>query len=384
MCIKLNSLNSRTKILLGGVCGIVLLTIASLVLLPTVLAQDNSYSSEIQPVFVEEPKFTGDILSLTEIFERSELGVVSITVTKSSEQGDTNAVGSGFVFDKAGHIITNNHVVENTKKISVTFIDGTSYNAEVVGTDPYADIAVIQLDVNPEKLHPLPIGDSSKLRVGEQITAIGNPFGLSGSMTSGIVSQLGRLLPAQGTNFSISDVIQTDTAINPGNSGGPLLNMRGEVVGINTAIYSGDGSFSGVGFAIPSDTVLKIVPTIIKEGKYLHPWVGITSFDISPDLAKILSLEDAKGILIMTVVKDSPADKAGLRGSSQTTVIDGIEYKIGGDIVLSIDGNEVRKIEDILTHLQREKNVGDKLNLEILRDGKTMNITVDLEKRPDS
>jgi S1-C subfamily serine protease len=384
MCIKLNSLNSRTKILLGGVCGIVLLTIASLVLLPTVLAQDNSYSSEIQPVFVEEPKFTGDILSLTEIFERSELGVVSITVTKSSEQGDTNAVGSGFVFDKAGHIITNNHVVENTKKISVTFIDGTSYNAEVVGTDPYADIAVIQLDVNPEKLHPLSIGDSSKLRVGEQITAIGNPFGLSGSMTSGIVSQLGRLLPAQGTNFSISDVIQTDTAINPGNSGGPLLNMRGEVVGINTAIYSGDGSFSGVGFAIPSDTVLKIVPTIIKEGKYLHPWVGITSFDISPDLAKILSLEDAKGILIMTVVKDSPADKAGLRGSSQTTVIDGIEYKIGGDIVLSIDGNEVRKIEDILTHLQREKNVGDKLNLEILRDGKTMNITVDLEKRPDS
>ena len=384
MCIKLNSLNSRTKILLGGVCGIVLLTIASLVLLPTVLAQDNSYSSEIQPIFVEEPKLTGDILSLTEIFERSELGVVSITVTKSSEQGDTNAVGSGFVFDKAGHIITNNHVVENTKKISVTFIDGTSYNAEVVGTDPYADIAVIQLDVNPEKLHPLPIGDSSKLRVGEHITAIGNPFGLSGSMTSGIVSQLGRLLSAQGTNFSISDVIQTDTAINPGNSGGPLLNMRGEVVGINTAIYSGDGSFSGVGFAIPSDTVLKIVPTIIKEGKYLHPWVGITSFDISPDLAKILSLEDAKGILIMTVVKDSPADKAGLRGSSQTTVIDGIEYKIGGDIVLSIDGNEVRKIEDILTHLQREKNVGDKLNLEILRDGKTMNITVDLEKRPDS
>lgn len=384
MCIKLNSLSSRTKILLGGVCGIVLLTIASLVLLPTVLAQDNSYSSEMQPVFVEEPKFIGDILSLTEIFERSELGVVSITVTKSSEQGDTNAVGSGFVFDKAGHIITNNHVVENTKKISVTFIDGTSYRAEVVGTDPYADIAVIQLDVNPEKLHPLPIGDSSKLKVGEQITAIGNPFGLSGSMTSGIVSQLGRLLPAQGTNFSISDVIQTDTAINPGNSGGPLLNMKGEVVGINTAIYSGDGSFSGVGFSIPSDTVLKIAPIIIKEGKYLHPWVGITTLDISPDIADILSLEDAKGILIMTVVKDSPADKAGLRGSSQTTVIDGIEYKIGGDIVLSIDGNEVRKIEDILTHLQREKNVGDKLNLEILRDGKTMNITVDLEKRPDS
>lgn len=385
MCIILfNSNNNGTKILLGGVIGsIVLISIASLVLLPTVLAQDNTYSSEIQSQMIEKQKNTKD-LSLIEIFERSELGVVSITVTKSSERGDTNAVGSGFVFDKAGHIITNNHVVADTKKITVTFIDGTSYRAKIIGTDPYADIAVIKLDISPEKLYPLPIGESSKLRVGEQITAIGNPFGLSGSMTSGIVSQLGRLLPAQGTSFSISDVIQTDTAINPGNSGGPLLNMKGEVVGINTAIYSGDGSFSGVGFSIPSDTVLKIVPVIIKDGQYLHPWIGISTLDISPDIADVLKLKDAKGILIMTVVKDSPADKAGLKGSSQTTVVDGIEYKVGGDIVLSIDGNEVRKIEDVLTHLQREKNIGDKLNLELLRDGKIINVVITLEKRPDS
>ncbi len=385
MCIILfNSNNNGTKILLGGVIGsIVLISIASLVLLPTVLAQDNTYSSEIQSQLIEKQKNTKD-LSLIEIFERSELGVVSITVTKSSERGDTNAVGSGFIFDKAGHIITNNHVVADTKKITVTFIDGTSYRAKIIGTDPYADIAVIKLDISPEKLYPLPIGESSKLRVGEQITAIGNPFGLSGSMTSGIVSQLGRLLPAQGTSFSISDVIQTDTAINPGNSGGPLLNMKGEVVGINTAIYSGDGSFSGVGFSIPSDTVLKIVPVIIKDGQYLHPWIGISTLDISPDIADVLKLKDAKGILIMTVVKDSPADKAGLRGSSQTTIVDGIEYKVGGDIVLSIDGNEVRKIEDVLTHLQREKNIGDKLNLELLRDGKIINVVITLEKRPDS
>ncbi|MBS3925990.1 MAG: trypsin-like peptidase domain-containing protein [Nitrosarchaeum sp.] len=385
MCIILfNSNGHGTKILLGGVIGsIVLISIASLVLLPTVLAQDNTYSSEIQSQLIEKQKNTKD-LSLIEIFERSELGVVSITVTKSSERGDTNAVGSGFVFDKAGHIITNNHVVADTKKITVTFIDGTSYRAKIIGTDPYADIAVIKLDISPEKLYPLPIGESSKLRVGEQITAIGNPFGLSGSMTSGIVSQLGRILPAQGTSFSISDVIQTDTAINPGNSGGPLLNMKGEVVGINTAIYSGDGSFSGVGFSIPSDTVLKIVPVIIKDGQYLHPWIGISTLDISPDIADVLKLKDAKGILIMTVVKDSPADKAGLKGSSQTTVVDGIEYKVGGDIVLSIDGNEVRKIEDVLTHLQREKNIGDKLNLELLRDGKIINAVITLEKRPDS
>jgi len=167
-----------------------------------------------------ELELSENILSLTEIFERSEFGVVSISVTKSSELGGSNGVGSGFVFDKEGHIITNNHVVENAKKISVTFVDGISYNAELVGTDPYADIAVIKLEISPEKLYPLPIGDSSKLQVGEQISAIGNPFGLSGSMTSGIVSQLGRLLPIQGTFFSIPDVIQTDAAINPGNSRG--------------------------------------------------------------------------------------------------------------------------------------------------------------------
>ena len=161
-----------------------------------------------------------------------------------------------------------------------------------MGTDPYADIAVIKLDKNPEKLYPLTIGDSSKLRVGEQIAAIGNPFGLSGSMTSGIVSQLGRLLPIQGTSFLLPDVIQTDAAINPGNSGGPLLNMKGEVVGINTAIYSSDGSFSGVGFAVPSNVVLKIIPTLIKDGEFQHPWVGISSANITPNLAELLNLED--------------------------------------------------------------------------------------------
>ena len=382
MCNSL-SYSNRSKILLGGVVfSVVLLSLASLVIPPPVLAQDNSYSSEnlqTRNDFESSEK----IYSLTELFERSELGVVSITVTKTSEHGDSNSVGSGFVFDKEGHIITNNHVVKNAKKISATFIDGTSYRAEVIGTDPYVDIAVIKLDVSSEKLHPLQIGDSSSLKVGEQIAAIGNPFGLSGSMTSGIISQLERLLPS-GMGFSIPDVIQTDTAINPGNSGGPLLNMKGKVVGINTAIYSNDGSFSGVGFSIPSNIVLKVVPKLIKEGEFQHPWVGISSANITPDLAEILNLENARGVLIMTVIKDSPANKAGLRGSSETAIADGIEYTIGGDIILSIDGNEVRQIDDILTHLQREKNVGDTLDLGILRDGKAINLILTLEKRPES
>lgn len=371
---------NNSKVLLGGVVfSIVLLLGVSIAFLSPVLAQDNSYSSgNIQTDFEST-----NYLSLVEIFERSEFGVVSITVTKTSPHGDSNGVGSGFIFDKEGHIITNNHVIRDAKKIDVTFTDGTSYRAKVIGTDPYADIAVLKIDVNSEKLYPLPIGDSSKLRVGEPITAIGNPFGLSGSMTSGIVSQLGRLLPS-GVGFSIPDVIQTDTAINPGNSGGPLLNMMGEVVGVNTAIYSSDGSFSGVGFSIPSNVILKIVPVLIEDGEFQHPWVGISSANITPDLAELLSLKDAKGVLVMTVVKDSPANKAGLRGSSETAVYDDVEYTIGGDIVLSIDGNEVRKIDDILTHLQREKNVGDTLNLGIIRDGKEINVILTLEPRPES
>ena len=377
----------RSKILLGGVvCSVVLFSVVVMTMLPTVSAQNDSYSSEIQSVFAQQQQSSSflDVLSLTGLFEQSELGVVSISVTKSLEHGSsTVGVGSGFVFDKKGHVITNNHVVKDAKKIVVTFVDGTSHHAEIVGTDPYADLAVIKVNVDSEKLHPLHLGSSSDLRVGEQIAAIGNPFGLSGSMTSGIVSQLGRILPSQGTGFSISDVIQTDTAINPGNSGGPLLNMKGQVVGINTAIYSTDGSFSGVGFSVPSDAAMKIIPALIQDGEYLHPWIGITTSNISPDLADALNLDDARGVLVMTVVKDSPADKAGLRGSSQSTVVDDVELLVGGDVILSMDENDVRKIDDVLMHLQREKSVGDKLNLGILRDGEMTNVVLALEKRPD-
>ena len=203
-------------------------------------------------------------------------------------------------------------------------------------------------------------------------------------MTSGIVSQLGRLLPVQGSFFSIPDVIQTDTAINPGNSGGPLLNMNAEVIGVNTAIYSTDGNFSGVGFSIPSNILLKIVPTLIKDGEFHHPWVGISTADISTDLAELLKLDNAKGVLIMSVIEDSPADKAGLQGSSETAIFNEIEYAIGGDIIVSVNGTEVRQIADLLIYLQREKNVGDTMNLEILRDGEIVNAIVTLEKRPES
>jgi len=321
-------------------------------------------------------------LTLVELFKKTEQGVVKIE-TSVADVDDRKPVGSGFVYDILGHTITNAHVIENATKVTVTFLDGSQYSAEIIGEDKFTDIAVIKVSEKPRLLHPLQIGDSSLLQVGEQVAAIGNPFGLSGSMTSGIVSQMGRLLATQDTGFSIPDVIQTDAAINPGNSGGPLLNMKGQVIGINTAIQSGTGEFSGIGFAVPSNTISKIVPTLIEEGKYPHPWIGIVGQDIDPVLAKVLDLKQAKGFLVMTVVDGSPADKAGLKGMSQTQVIDGKEYPVDGDIIISVDGKEVRKISDILIHLQREKSVGDEMVLGILRDGDFMDLILKLVERPD-
>ena len=321
-------------------------------------------------------------LSLIEIFEKSEPGVVRVNIQKNQTESERGGVGSGFVFDKQGHIITNAHVIKDATKTVVTFLDGRSYNAEIIGVDEYTDIGVIKVNADLKLLNPLSLGDSSNLQVGEPITAIGNPFGLSGSMTSGIISQMGRLLPSN-SGYSIPDVIQTDAAINPGNSGGPLLNMRGEIVGINTAIQSTTGEFTGVGFAIPSQTVEKIVPTLISDGEYKHPWIGISGTDIDLDMANVMGLENTLGFLILTVIEDSPASDAGLIGSNKMIEVEGREYSIGGDIIVSVDGIEVRKIDDILIHLQRVKAVGDEMILEVLRDGRTTNVTIVLQERPN-
>ena len=340
--------------------------------------QMQNQIDEINNIILTESK----TLSLIEIFEKSEPGVVRVNTQRNQTINDVGGVGSGFVFDKKGHIITNAHVIEDSTKTVVTFLDGRSYNAEIIGIDQYTDIGVIKVNADLKLLQPLTLGDSSNLQVGEPITAIGNPFGLSGSMTSGIISQMGRLLPSN-SGFSIPDVIQTDAAINPGNSGGPLLNMRGEIVGINTAIQSTTGEFTGVGFAIPSQTVAKIVPTLIKEGEYKHPWIGISGKDIDPDTANILGLKDTLGFLIITVVEDSPAFDAGLIGSNETIKVEGREYLIGGDIITTVDGIDVRKIDDILIHLQRVKTVGDEMVLEILRENRTTSVTIILQERPN-
>src|SRR5918999_1482805 len=393
-------------------------------------------------------------LTLPELFERVEKSVVQVTTTSGSDQLDLfrSGIGSGFVYNNDGLIVTNYHVIapsvlssesvrgetNNGVDINVAFEDGTIYPATLVGADRFSDIAIIDVPEDArDRLVPLPIGNSSELRVGQQVVAIGNPFGLSGSMTEGIVSGLGRLIPSSeeeqlppfpdGTplpppqdpfnpeaplqppldevppstppgnpddelmeaqrrgSFSIPDIIQTDAPINPGNSGGPLLDLRGEVIGMNTAIFSSTGESAGVGFAIPSNTVKKVVPALISSGVYQHPWLGISGTDVTPEIAEALGLSEAKGFLVTDITSESPADKAGIRGGYKIDNIDGREIALGGDIIVAIDNNTVRKIDDILSYLEREKNVGDQVRLTVLRDGNiTQILPTTLAARPGS
>ena len=323
-------------------------------------------------------------LTLPDLFQNVEKSVVQITDSNEIDLFESR-LGSGFVYDDNGHIITNHHVVSGGgNRLDVTFQDGSVYRASLIGSDPSADIAVLYVkEVSKEKLLPLSLADSSKVRVGERVAAIGNPFGLSGSMSTGIVSGVGRQIPAQEEEgFTIPDIIQTDAPINPGNSGGPLLNMRGEVIGINSAIFSTTGQFAGVGFAIPSNTIAQVVPSLITTGSYQHPWLGVAGMDMTPGIASRLGLDEPRGFLVMDVVVGSPAEKAGIQRGEEDAVIDGISMKLGGDVILAIDNNTVRKIDDILAYVEIEKSVGDDLKLTILRGGQTMEVIATLSARP--
>jgi S1-C subfamily serine protease len=305
------------------------------------------------------------------------------------------SLGSGFIYDNSGHIITNYHVVAGSdpNDISITFIDGTVYRATVVGADQYSDLAVLHVEDNvpADKLIPLPLANSSGLLVGQEVVAIGNPFGLSGSMTEGIISGLNRLIPVYQDPFSdvavpafsIPDVIQTDAAINPGNSGGPLLNMQGEVVGINSAIFSTTGGFAGVGFAVPSNTIDKIAPVLIERGFFEHPWLGVSGIDMTPEIAEAIGLGEPRGFLVIEVEPGGPADSAGIQGGDTPMQLGGMpEIPIGGDVVLAINDRDVRKIDDVLGYLQQATQVGETVTLTVWRDGQIIEINVTLGARP--
>lgn len=336
--------------------------------------QDSIHAENVSPLSIS--------LTPVQIYDLSKDSVVLITVKMQTSSGlKPISSGSGFIYDRIGHIVTNNHVVEDADAIDVTFSDGTIVQAELVGADPYSDLAVIKVD-GPGRpsdlLHPLPLGRSSELLVGESVMAIGNPFGLSNSMSRGIVSQLGRDLDAPD-NYKIVDVIQVDAAINPGNSGGPLMNMRGEVVGVNTAIILGS---VGVGFAIPSDTVSREVPQLIQTGQYKHPWFGISSMDLDPDIAEAMGLNVTKGTIVVSVVAESPAEAAGIKAGNETTVIGGRTVTLGGDVIVRIDDVIVRKLSDVLVYIERNKKPGDTVALKIIRNGELLNVNVTLGVRP--
>ena len=290
-------------------------------------------------------------------------------------------LGSGFVYDENGRIITNNHVVDGASTIQVTFLDGTTTPADMVGTDPYSDLAIVKVNSQVITLQPVVLGNSSDLAVGEPVAAMGNPFGLSDTLTAGIVSSLGRTIDATG-GYLIIDIIQMDAAVNPGNSGGPLVNTKGQVVGVNTAIQSETGSFAGIGFAIPSDTVKREIDDLIKTGTYKHPWLGVSGMDVSIAIADAIGLEKPQGFLVIEVVEGSPAEQAGIRGGDHDEIIDGQTIRIGGDVITEVDGRPVRTLTDAVVYMERNKHSGDPVELKIIRDGQEINLTVNLGERP--
>ncbi len=314
--------------------------------------------------------------AVSEVFNSADQSVVSIAAF-----GEQDSQGSGFVYSRRGHIVTNHHVVDGSNQVEVTFTDGKTKNAEIIGTDPYTDLAVLK--VSKSGLKPLELADSSNITVGQKAIAIGNPFGLRSSVTLGIISQKGRTLRTS-EEFSTPNVLQTDASINPGNSGGPLMNIKGEVVGVNTAIESRTGTFSGVGFAIPSNTVETVVPEIISQGDYQHPYLGVSGFDLSPELSRRMGLNTTSGFLVVDVPDGEPAAEAGIKGGGTTIDYRGRNLDIGGDVIIGIDGQKVRGINDILLYLSRQTEVGQTVTLKVIRDGERIEIPVTLDKRPEA
>ena len=294
--------------------------------------------------------------------------------------------GSGFVYDREGHIVTNYHVVADANQVSALFSDGSSYAAEIVGLDPSTDLAVIK--VNAANLPPpLPVADSDRLRVGQFVIAIGNPYGLESTLTLGIISALGRVIESPNGRF-IGEAIQTDAAINPGNSGGPMLNLSGEVIGVNSQIISESGSNAGIGFAVSSNTVRRVVPELISRGSYPHPWLGVNIVSITADVKGALeelgmSIPVDEGVLVTEIVRGSPAAVAGIRGGDRVVQVDGGEIALGGDIITAVNGVPVGSGQDLTTYLDTKTRVGETVEVTVVRSGREVRLAVTLEERPE-
>jgi len=382
-------MNTRNKLLIRLLLLIPFLLACSLAIPATEVVKPAITQvltrSTPQPISLPEV-ITNEEAVLVELYQRVNPSVVRVT-TYVNQGGvvDSSGVGSGFVFDSNGHFVTNAHVIQGSSQVEVTFSDGSIKSAEIIGVDPHSDLAVLKVEGLPADSLPLPLADIDQVAVGQTVVAIGNPFGLGGTLTRGIVSALGRSIPAL-TSFSIPQSIQTDAPINPGNSGGPLLNLKGEVIGVNAQIETSDGSRvnSGVGFAIPASIVKRVIPELIANGKFDWPWIGVSGGTVYPALVKAMNLPVEKGAYIVEVYPNTPAEDADLRGYNDEVTVDGRQIPVGGDVITAIDGHPVITFEDILLYLTLNARPGQQVTLTILRDGEYQDVTVTLQRRPDS
>jgi S1-C subfamily serine protease len=322
-----------------------------------------------------------------------EIGQGVVNITNRSYAYDMffrpvpqEGTGSGFVYDTAGHIVTNYHVVEDAAELFVTLPDETTVSAQVVGSDPSNDLAVVHINADPSLLHPVPLGESGDLRVGQFVIAIGNPFGLDRTLTVGVVSALGRIIESPNERF-IGEIIQTDAAINPGNSGGALLDLTGRLIGVNTAIFSPSNASAGIGFAVPVSTVKRVVPNLIERGYYPHPWIGISTWSLFPELRQALQdtgmvVPVEEGLLVVEVSRDSPADKAGILGGQQEVRSGRVVLLIGGDILTALDGEPISTETDLTRFLDTKTRVGQTVEATLWRDGEQLSVPVTLTERP--
>ncbi len=319
------------------------------------------------------------------VYEKVADGVVNVTSTTIQMDFFFNAFpaqgsGSGSIIDARGHILTNYHVVADAQKLEVTLADGSKWAAELIGSDPDNDLAVIKIEAPKEKLKVIPMGDSKNLKIGQKVLAIGNPFGLQQTLTTGIISSLGRTIRSD-VGTLMEDIIQTDAAINPGNSGGPLLNSGGEIIGINSAIISPSGGSVGIGFAIPVNTAKRVVPELIAKGYVSYPWIGATIQSLIPEIAKFLKLKIERGAMIAEVAKGGPADKAGLKGGDRRVQVGNMIVIAGGDVVVKADQQVVKTNDELIRYI-REKKAGDTILLNVFRKGKFEDVKVILGERP--
>tara|TARA_B100000029_G_scaffold104732_2_gene95258 strand:- start:976 stop:2139 length:1164 start_codon:yes stop_codon:yes gene_type:complete len=291
--------------------------------------------------------------------------------------------GSGFVWDEFGHIVTNHHVVVGVDRVTVMFHDGGEYDAELLGSDPDSDLAVLAVNYDGDVPSAIAIGNSGDVAVGQIAIAIGSPFGQDFSITSGIVSAVGRTIKSGNSPFSIPKVLQTDAPINPGNSGGPLLNRLGEVIGVNTQIISNTGASSGIGFAVPVDAAKRVIPELIANGRYDYSWLGISGTSLTPDILKLMGLEEKRnGALVVEIIPDGPAEQGGLLPSDTVVTVEGLDYRLGGDIIVGVDGTSIADMDQLISYLIENTKAGDSVDIEVIRDGSHQTVTVVLGERP--